>query len=298
VKHHSQVLLVAVWAGWLGLILQGATVHAQCTDDLNDCTVNDACDENGTCRGAPVPDGTPCHTQLSDCLVNPTCLNGDCVGGETAPDGAACRTLNSPCFDLGHCFLGFCMDSNPIPCPDDGDPCTSEFCSPVTQRCESFPQCPDVPCAVGHCDPLSGECTYAAIHEGEVCDDFDSCTTNERCQAGDCVGVQVETPTSTATPLISNTPTLSPTLTPSRTPPPSATFTPTVTLSPTPTTTPSCTGDCDGNGEVAVDDIILMVSIGQGLKPVSACAAGNANHDNGITVEEILLAVNAALNGC
>jgi len=31
---------------------------------------------------------------------------------------------------------------------------------------------------------------------------------------------------------------------------------------------------------------------------VSSCSAGDANHDNSITIDEILTAVNNALNGC
>jgi hypothetical protein len=41
-----------------------------------------------------------------------------------------------------------------------------------------------------------------------------------------------------------------------------------------------------------------MVNIALGDAPVSACEAGDANHDGRITVDEILTAVNDALNGC
>jgi hypothetical protein len=56
-------------------------------------------------------------------------------------------------------------------------------------------------------------------------------------------------------------------------------------------------GDCNGNGQVTVDEILTMVNIALG-NTVTACDAGDANHDGQITVDEILTAVNNALNGC
>jgi hypothetical protein len=91
------------------------------------------------------------------------------------------------------------------------------------------------------------------------------------------------TPTKTAT----NTQTSTPT--PTRT----ATDTPTNTPTPTP-----CLGDCNGSGQVTVDDVLTMVNIALGNLDVSHCQAGDANDDKQITVDEILTAVNNALNGC
>jgi len=48
---------------------------------------------------------------------------------------------------------------------------------------------------------------------------------------------------------------------------------------------------------VAVDELLTMVNIALGNAPVVTCAAGDANHDNEITIDEILTAVNNALNG-
>jgi len=49
---------------------------------------------------------------------------------------------------------------------------------------------------------------------------------------------------------------------------------------------------------VTVDEILTMVNIAFGNTPVTACDAGDANHDGQITVDEILTAVNNALTGC
>jgi hypothetical protein len=59
-----------------------------------------------------------------------------------------------------------------------------------------------------------------------------------------------------------------------------------------------CVGDCDGNGQVTVDEVLTMVNIALGNADISTCTAGDANADGQITVNEILTAVNNALNGC
>jgi hypothetical protein len=41
-----------------------------------------------------------------------------------------------------------------------------------------------------------------------------------------------------------------------------------------------------------------MANIALSNVPVAMCDAGDANHDGEITVDEILTAVNNALNGC
>jgi hypothetical protein len=59
-----------------------------------------------------------------------------------------------------------------------------------------------------------------------------------------------------------------------------------------------CTGDCDGKGGVTVNDILTMVNIALGNIGMAECEAGDDNDDSQITIDEILGAVNAALNGC
>ena len=63
-------------------------------------------------------------------------------------------------------------------------------------------------------------------------------------------------------------------------------------------TTPMCVGDCDGHGQVALDDILTMVNIALGNAGLWVCELGDSNKDGLITVDEILTAVNNALNGC
>ncbi len=73
----------------------------------------------------------------------------------------------------------------------------------------------------------------------------------------------------------------------SRTPTPTATA----------TATPGVSGDCDGNGLVAVDEIVAMVSIGLSTRPLDRCPAADRNGDGRVTVDEILRGISAALYG-
>ena len=61
---------------------------------------------------------------------------------------------------------------------------------------------------------------------------------------------------------------------------------------------PPCAGDCDGNGQVSVDEIITLTNIALGEASISLCELGDINGDGQITVDEIQAAVSNALNGC
>lgn len=60
----------------------------------------------------------------------------------------------------------------------------------------------------------------------------------------------------------------------------------------------SCAGDCNGDGDVSVSELVTMVNIALGNASVSACSAGDANGDGEIAVNEIVAGVNRALSGC
>lgn len=59
-----------------------------------------------------------------------------------------------------------------------------------------------------------------------------------------------------------------------------------------------CLGDCDGDGVVVVNELVLMVNIALGNAPASVCLAGDRNHDGAITIDENVTAVDNALSGC
>lgn len=59
-----------------------------------------------------------------------------------------------------------------------------------------------------------------------------------------------------------------------------------------------CGGDCDGDAQVTVDEIVKAVNIALGTAAMNTCTAADTNNDGGVTVEEIVGAVNRALSGC
>jgi hypothetical protein len=106
------------------------------------------------------------------------------------------------------------------------------------------------------------------------------------------------TETSTASPTRAQTQTATATATVSSTTPPSAGPTNTATATATITVGIPCAGDCDGSGEVTIDELITLVNIALGSLPVTNCPAGDVDHDGMIAINEIVAAVGNALNGC
>lgn len=71
--------------------------------------------------------------------------------------------------------------------------------------------------------------------------------------------------------------------------------------SPTPTSTrveSGCTGDCNGNGMVAINEVILGVSIALELQPFGLCPVFDQNRNGAIAINELILGVGFGLNGC
>jgi hypothetical protein len=60
----------------------------------------------------------------------------------------------------------------------------------------------------------------------------------------------------------------------------------------------TCIGDCDANGAVTVDELIIMVNIALDAQDIDHCTLGDANGDGRITVDEIVAGVQASLAGC
>lgn len=129
-------------------------------------------------------------------------------------------------------------------------------------------------------------------------------------------GTQTRTPTTnpsavtrTATPIRSPTATRRGSVLPTASATQSGSATsPTATPSPTATTLPSssgtptpaglCTGDCDHDGRVTVDELVRGVNQALGRAELSTCAAFDANDDGNIRIDELVKGVNHALIGC
>jgi len=101
-------------------------------------------------------------------------------------------------------------------------------------------------------------------------------------------------PTETATE--TRVPTLTATATATGPTPTGPTATATATGSPT--VGAPCPGDCDGSGEVSINELITLVNIALGNLPLSACPVGDLDSNGAIAINELIVAVNSALNGC
>ncbi len=271
-------------------------------DDFNECTVNDRCGEDGFCTGDSAANDTPCGGGCGTCQsLTPFPIPGfppQC-SGDAADDGIACDTS-----ELGPCLQGTC---NIIPTFPGGP--SIAFCLP-----EAI-ECPETSGCRGACNPQTGRCDNSAsrcfgdcercnqqtnrcepANQGQACDGFDPCTPESRCgqiaigneARGFCEpgAASGDTPTPTATSGAA-TPTLPPTA------PPTATR----TIGPPPTLG-SCIGDCNGNGEIAINELITGVSIALGSANVSACGSFDTNASGAVEINELIAGVNAALNGC
>jgi len=128
------------------------------------------------------------------------------------------------------------------------------------------------------------------------------------------------TPTATPIHTSTGTPSPSPTTTPTRTPPASATVTPleltptstiTATVSPThtgtetstatgtpthtPTPRPVVVGDCNGNGTVSVEELVLGSAIALGHVPTAECTPFDSNQDGAVAIDELLQGIGNAI---
>ncbi|MSQ83579.1 MAG: hypothetical protein EXR77_11935 [Myxococcales bacterium] len=100
------------------------------------------------------PPGDICT--VSVCTAGGVCKVFPAANGTPCSDGNACTGGD-------HCGGGDCQPGNPKDC-NDGQPCTGDGC-----------------------DGLSGACAHTPT-SGAACDDGQSCTLQDACQSGTCVG--------------------------------------------------------------------------------------------------------------
>jgi WD40 repeat protein len=82
---------------------------------------------------------------------------------------------------------------------------------------------------------------------------------------------------------------------PTFTPTPTPTFTPKPTLTPTPS---SCSGDCNADGRVTVDELLRGLSMALASSANESCTAFDRNRDDRVGIDEVVGAVHSALTGC
>ena len=59
-----------------------------------------------------------------------------------------------------------------------------------------------------------------------------------------------------------------------------------------------CAGDCNGDGSVAINELITGVNIALGSSPVTSCPSFDTNSDGMVAINELIAAVNNALGSC
>ena len=143
------------------------TVRREC-DDGNSCT-DDVCEPGVGCTYTALTGG-PCD-DANACSSDGTCLAGTCVATtNTCPcvEAADCTPFNddNPCNGRLTCDAGICVVA----------PETVVHCPP-----------PDEPgCTRLTCRKETGVCELAPLPDGSACEDGDSCTAVDACQAGVC----------------------------------------------------------------------------------------------------------------
>lgn len=59
-----------------------------------------------------------------------------------------------------------------------------------------------------------------------------------------------------------------------------------------------CVGDCNGDGVVSINELIVGVNIALGRRPVADCPAFDRDANGAVSIAELVAAVNNALSGC
>jgi hypothetical protein len=147
------------------------------------------------------------------------------------------------------------------------------------------------------------------VNQGEV-GDFDvsfKLTAETRYAESEVYTLTLTNDPSTPTALV-DSPTPSPAIdTPTPTASASATAAETPTSMTDPTATPEatstevvegCTGDCNSDLLVTVDEIVTGINIALGNAAIEACDAFDSSMDGTVTVDEIVSALRGALEGC
>jgi Ca2+-binding EF-hand superfamily protein len=60
----------------------------------------------------------------------------------------------------------------------------------------------------------------------------------------------------------------------------------------------TCVGDCDGDGAVAIDELLRGVSMALGTGEMGDCSSFDSNGDAQVSVDELVQAVTNILEGC
>lgn len=240
--------------------------------------------------GPPRPTEAPAPTPTpgGDCCVGhegAACDNTDCRGCVCSLDASCCDEQWDD-----FCAVRATVDCDsscacPTPVPTNTPlPTATATDTPTGTPPTGTPTpTPGGHCCVAHEGAQCGNCacqTCVCAADGFCCstawDEFCVRSASNTC-APEC-GCPTLTPVATATPTLYLGGTATPT-------------------APTPVQS-SCVGDCDGGGRVTVNEIVTMVNIALGNRPLSACMPADADGSGTVKINEIIAAVNKALSGC
>lgn len=165
------------------------------SEDENECVKRFRCDGLGICLptvnltvALACDDGLDCTADSCDTEIG--CIH------EPVTDGTACATVSgtSVCFTDSLCASGVCqanVNGTQIDC-DDSVACTIDTCDSVN-GCVNTPtdtECPALTsnqCSDWVCDAVS-DCVIEFYPDGTGCYDGSTCTTDDHCESGFCMG--------------------------------------------------------------------------------------------------------------
>jgi len=275
-----------------GLLVR-VTLAPACGDGRVDAAIGEACDlgaRNGAdaccdaqCRLRPAgaacaADGSVCTDDLCD-GVGPECAYA--ANSAACDDGLFCTGADS-------CGGGTCSVHAGSPCagPDDDADCR-ESCDEARGACDA-PDPAGSACGAGDSacteEACDGAGTCVATPRDGPCDDGDACTHGDGCADGLC---RAGAPGCDACQRCAADGRCE-----------GAPCTPSPSPTPTATPAPPCAGDCNADGQVAVDEVVTLVGIALGSAETARCARGDTDGDGGVSISELIAAVNALLDGC
>ena len=152
-----------------------------CLPDATGCNTVSCDPDTGSCVLTPKGEGLACNDG-SLCTADDRCAGGVCAGTAVdCTDGNACT--NDVCDGVFGCvhnvFSGPCDDGNP--CTKE-DTCADESCTGKIDDCNDGIFCTKDDCLTGI------GCRILPKTNNSPCNDANSCTTQDKCQEGVCVG--------------------------------------------------------------------------------------------------------------
>jgi hypothetical protein len=59
-----------------------------------------------------------------------------------------------------------------------------------------------------------------------------------------------------------------------------------------------CPGDCDGDGSIAVNELLIAVDVALGTQQLTVCREADLNGDRRVTIDEVIALILTASSAC